>query len=65
VEDGVTGWLVAPGKEDALADAMDHAAIDASERRRRGEAGRAKVLGEFTPEKCVDAHLALYASLRP
>jgi glycosyltransferase involved in cell wall biosynthesis len=41
VEDGETGWLVAPDDEEALCAALVEAVDDADERRRRGEAARA------------------------
>ena len=48
VEDGVTGWLVAPGDETELADAVAAAIEDAPERRRRGRRARAAVLERFS-----------------
>lgn len=40
VTDGDTGWLVAAGDADQLAAALDHAAADRTELRRRGERAR-------------------------
>lgn len=40
VEDGETGWLVAPDDEEALAEALVEAVAQPAERRRRGEAAR-------------------------
>jgi glycosyltransferase involved in cell wall biosynthesis len=40
VDDGETGWLVAPDDEDALAGALVEAVIHSAERRRRGERAR-------------------------
>lgn len=47
VSDGETGWLVPPGDPAALADALAEALADADERRRRGEAGRRRLLERF------------------
>ncbi len=40
VDDGETGWLVAPDDRDALADALSAVVADAAERARRGAAAR-------------------------
>lgn len=53
VEDGRTGWLVPPGDPGALTEALVEAASDPQERRRRGEAGRARVTQDFTEEQMV------------
>jgi glycosyltransferase involved in cell wall biosynthesis len=47
VEDGVSGLVVAPGRADALAAAIERLAADPALRRRMGRAGRAKVEAEF------------------
>jgi glycosyltransferase involved in cell wall biosynthesis len=59
VDDGVSGRLVAPGRADALADAIRELARDGSARRRMGREGRAKVVAEFD----VDASAAALAEL--
>ena len=51
IEDGVTGLLVPPGDADALAQAMIRLLSDADLRRRMGQAGRERVLKEFTTER--------------
>lgn len=48
VEDGRTGWLVAPDDDAALGDAMVEAVNDRSERRRRGERARAAAVERFS-----------------
>jgi glycosyltransferase involved in cell wall biosynthesis len=53
VDDGRTGWLVPPGDPGALTEALAEAASDPEERRRRGEAGRARVTQDFTEEQMV------------
>jgi len=50
VEHGKSGLLVAPGDEDALRAALAKILGNADLRRTMGEAGRAKVLAEFTSE---------------
>jgi glycosyltransferase involved in cell wall biosynthesis len=47
VEDGVSGLLVAPGRADAFADAIEALATDEAVRLRMGRAGRQKVEMEF------------------
>jgi glycosyltransferase involved in cell wall biosynthesis len=47
VEDGRTGYLVAPGDSAALARAVQTLAADAGLRDRMGQAGREKVIAEF------------------
>lgn len=60
VEDGVTGLLVPPGDIPALGAAMAHLLADPALRRRMGEAGRARILREFSVEAMVDGNLAVY-----
>jgi colanic acid/amylovoran biosynthesis glycosyltransferase len=47
VKDGVTGLLVAPGRVDELADSLARLAAEPALRARMGDAGRARVVGEF------------------
>jgi glycosyltransferase involved in cell wall biosynthesis len=63
VEDGVTGILVPPGQPDALADAVTRLLRDPERARAMGEAGRARVEREFTLERTIAGHLAVYESL--
>jgi len=48
VEDGASGFCVAPGHLDMLCDSIEQLASDADLRQRMGAAGRDKVLAEFT-----------------
>jgi glycosyltransferase involved in cell wall biosynthesis len=48
VDDGRTGWLVAPGDQEALAAAMVQAVNDPDERRRRGERARQVAVERFS-----------------
>ncbi|SHK22696.1 Glycosyltransferase involved in cell wall bisynthesis [Roseomonas rosea] len=61
VEEGVTGWRVAPGDPAALARAISHAlAQPAAARVAMGEAARAAVLARYTTRAMQEATLALY-----
>ena len=53
VEDGVTGLLVPPQDDAALAKAIVRMLKDAALRQRLGEAGRQRVVDEFSVEKMV------------
>jgi glycosyltransferase involved in cell wall biosynthesis len=50
VEDGRSGFVVAPGRVDALVDAVARLAADPELRRQMGEHGRAKVIADFSIE---------------
>lgn len=50
IRDGVNGWLVPRCDEDALLDAMHHAAQDPSEASARGRRARSTILKRFDPE---------------
>lgn len=60
IADGETGWLVPPDDPAALAGALRAALSDPGERRRRGEAGRARLEAQFTVDAMVGRTLALY-----
>ena len=51
VEDGVSGFLVPPGRADRLADALAVLADDPDGRRRMGEAGRRRVLADYNVKR--------------
>lgn len=55
VEDGLTGWLVAPEDPKGLARALAEVLEDPDEARRRGEAGRRRVDERFRPAHAVAA----------
>ncbi len=60
VDDGATGFLVAPGDVRALADALCRLVDDPALRERMGAAARARVLERFSLDAMVDANLAVY-----
>lgn len=60
IADGETGWLVPPGDAESLAGGLRAALGDPGERRRRGEAGRARLETQFTVDAMVERTLALY-----
>ena len=64
VEEGVSGFLLPPGDESALAARLEEALSMTSERRHAtGEAARAAIRARFSLEKVVERHLALYRKL--
>jgi glycogen(starch) synthase len=60
---GVTGWLVPPGNEEALAAAIAKALADASRLYAMGIAGRALVEKEFSWRAATDRLLNVYSEL--
>jgi glycosyltransferase involved in cell wall biosynthesis len=60
VEDGATGLLVPPDDAPALAAAIESLLDDPDRRRRMGEAGRARVLREFTIAPMVAGTAEVY-----
>lgn len=63
VADGVTGLLVPPGDVAALRAAMARLLGDPVLRRTMGEAGRARILTEFSVEAMVAGNLAVYRAV--
>ncbi len=63
IDPGVTGLLVPPRDSVALADAIQRLLLDAELRERMGQAGRKLAEREFSIEKVVAAHLAVYRGL--
>jgi glycosyltransferase involved in cell wall biosynthesis len=55
IEDGVHGWLVAPGDASALAAAMQSALGEPAEARRRGSAAQRRAAAQFSCEAMVEA----------
>jgi glycosyltransferase involved in cell wall biosynthesis len=60
VEDGITGLLVPPQDDAALAKGIVRLLKDTALRQRLGEAGRQRVVEEFSVEKMVAGTLAAY-----
>ena len=63
IADGEDGLLVPPRDEDALFGALRRLLDDSDLRSRLGRAARRKVLESYTPEKELNAYLALYRDL--
>ena len=63
VEDGMTGCLVPPGDEAALAAALGRLVADPALAARLGAAGRARVQAQFTVEQMVRRVEHLYDEL--
>ena len=61
VEDGLTGWHVAPGDPADLAAAIDRVAGDPAASARRGEAARDTYRARFTPRAALASLEAIYA----
>jgi len=64
VEDGVTGILVPPGDPKALAEAIVCLLRDPDLRRRMGQAGRERVLAEFTVDQVIEQTLNVYEQVK-
>jgi len=60
VDDGVTGYLVAPERPDLLADALRRILTAPDRGRAMGVAGRERVRERFTVDRMVDETLAVY-----
>ncbi|MDD3352436.1 glycosyltransferase [Zoogloea sp.] len=60
VLDGVTGLLCPPGDVAALGDAIDRLAADPLLRHQYGDAGRDRILAEFSIDRMVEGNLAVY-----
>ncbi len=63
IEDGVSGWLVAPRDPDALAGALCELLDDRVRARELGERARERALREFTLEGMIDRLSAVYDEL--
>ena len=64
VDDGVTGFLVAPRDVDELANALIKLLEDDGLRRRMGKAGREKLAREWAPEVVGPQHIEVYERVR-
>jgi len=61
VDDGVSGLLVPPRDDAALAAAIVRTLKDAGLRQRLGDAGLARVRARFTVERMIEQTAAVYA----
>jgi glycosyltransferase involved in cell wall biosynthesis len=60
VEDGVTGYLVAPGEAEPLAEAIVELGSNLGLAAEMGRAGRKRALEQFLQERCTDRTEILY-----
>jgi glycosyltransferase involved in cell wall biosynthesis len=65
VEDGRSGFVVAPGHLEELADRLQRLLEDPELRRGMGAAGRAKVIAEFDAERSAEELFSLFKRRRP
>jgi glycosyltransferase involved in cell wall biosynthesis len=65
VDDGATGFLVAPDDAADLAGRLIRLANDGELRNKMGEMGRYKLESEFEVDQMVAKHLDVYQSLAP
>ncbi len=63
VDDGHSGFIVPPGRVDALANALHRLAADVKLRRIMGERGRAKVVAEFSIEPSARQMKEMFSSV--
>jgi glycosyltransferase involved in cell wall biosynthesis len=60
VAENVSGLLTPPGDVPALTTALRRLLDDTALRRQMGEAGRARILADFSIDAMVDGNLAVY-----
>lgn len=60
IDDGHTGLLVAPGRVDELADALERLLVDPTLRRELGSRAREKVLDEFNTTSSAERLYELF-----
>ena len=65
IDDGRTGLLVAPGRTDQLADALERLLVDSALCRKMGSAARDKVLREFNTDSSAKQLYELFANQLP
>lgn len=63
VEDGITGFVTPPGKEDAMAHALDRLALDPELRSTMARAGKERVRGHFLLSQALDRYTAVLDEL--
>ena len=64
ISSGRTGWLVPPGDDQALVDALVTAARSPAERRTFGEAARQRYEERYSLERMVDGYADLLRELQ-
>lgn len=65
VDDGTSGFLVAPGSSAALADGIRRYAVDRSLCRAHGKTGRGRIIGEYSVGGTADGMANLFARYLP
>ena len=63
IEDGASGFLVPPGRPDALADALEHLLADSALRRSMGEMAERSSRGRYSISAVVDRIEARYEAI--
>jgi glycosyltransferase involved in cell wall biosynthesis len=63
VDDGVSGFVVAPARDDVIVDALEPLAADPQMRARFGRAGRERVLHDFDVTRSAEQLESLFTSL--
>ncbi len=62
IEDGLTGLLVPPDDEAALADALQRSIADAELRARLGRSGHRRIRAGFSHDRGIDQLIARFAT---
>ena len=65
VNDGIEGFVCPRRSPEALAEALRTIWLDPERARRMGEAGRARVLAEFTLTQQIDSFVRFYEGMTP
>ena len=60
VDDGKTGFVIAPADPQALAERIAYLRDHEAERRAMGEAGRERILEAFSLERMVGSYVRIY-----
>lgn len=60
IRDGLDGWLVKTGDQEALNAVLESAVTNLEEAHRRGVSARGRLEDKFSVKECIDKHLALF-----
>lgn len=61
IRDGIDGWLVSTGNQEALGRALEEAITHLPEAHARGASSRTRLHQQFSVQRCIDRHLELYS----